>query len=166
MPYDHIQIDVVTCHFDRRVYIRKSIEKRLALKAHDVRLSFWHLILVITIISQQCSPQLERDILLRATKTDSEWTPQLLCAFQTPTHLSLVMGYAEGGTLWDVLESSPHDGKVAESDLKWWAPQIVSAIHWCHSQGFAHRFVSMRISQFDTFIDDSRISVTSSHTIL
>jgi serine/threonine protein kinase len=50
------------------------------------------------------------------------------------------MDYAEGGTLWDVLESSPHDGRVLESDLLWWAPQLVSAIHWCHSQGFAHRY--------------------------
>ena len=50
------------------------------------------------------------------------------------------MEYIEGGTLWDVLESSPHDGKILEPDLKWWAPQIVSAINWCHSQGFVHRF--------------------------
>ncbi|KIJ62313.1 hypothetical protein HYDPIDRAFT_176625 [Hydnomerulius pinastri MD-312] len=49
------------------------------------------------------------------------------------------MEYAEGGTLWDVLESSPHDGRVLEADLGWWAPQAVCAIHWCHSQGFAHR---------------------------
>jgi len=38
--YDRIQIDVVTCHFDRRVYVRKSIEKRFALKARDVLLFF------------------------------------------------------------------------------------------------------------------------------
>ncbi|KAF9233760.1 kinase-like domain-containing protein [Melanogaster broomeanus] len=49
------------------------------------------------------------------------------------------MDYAEGGTLWDVLESSPYDGKVSEADLGWWAPQAVCAIHWCHSRGFAHR---------------------------
>ncbi|GBE86225.1 kinase-like protein [Sparassis crispa] len=115
-------IDVVTCKLNGDVYVRKSIEKRFALKTTD-----------------QCSPQLERDILLRARKTDSEWAPHLLCAFQTPTHLSIVMDYASGGTLWDVLQSSPHDGKVLETDLKWWAPQIISAIHWCHSQHFAHR---------------------------
>jgi serine/threonine protein kinase len=57
------------------------------------------------------------------------------------------MEYAEGGTLWDVLESSPHDGKIPESDLKWWAPQIISAIHWCHSQGFAHRYVCFVMCQ-------------------
>ena len=91
---------------------------------------------------QQCFPQFERDILLQAAKTDSQWAPHLLCAFQTSTHLNLVMDYAEGGTLWDVLESSPHDGKVTARDLMWWTPQIVSAIHWCHSQGFAHRWVT------------------------
>ncbi|KAM5544257.1 hypothetical protein V8D89_001917 [Ganoderma adspersum] len=115
-------IDVVTCKLDGCLYVRKSTEKRFALKTRD-----------------QCSPQLERDILLQARKTDSHWAPHLLCAFQTPTHLSLVMDYVEGGTLWDVLESSPHDGKILEADLRWWAPQIVSAIQWCHSQGFVHR---------------------------
>ncbi|KAF9044129.1 kinase-like domain-containing protein [Panaeolus papilionaceus] len=116
------KIDVVTCRLNNAVYIRKSIDKRFALRAKD-----------------QCFPQHERDLLLQARKSDSAWAPHLLCAFQTPTHLNLVMDYAEGGNLWDVLESSPHDGRILESDLAWWAPQIVSAIHWCHSQGFAHR---------------------------
>lgn len=115
-------IDVVTCKFDGAVYVRKSTEKRFALRTHD-----------------QCFPQHERDILLRARKTDCDWAPHLLCAFHTPTHINLVMDYAEGGTLWDALESSPHDGRVLESDLRWWMPQVVSAIHWCHSQDFVHR---------------------------
>lgn len=116
-------IDVVVCRLDSKVYVRKSVDKRFALRSRD-----------------QCSPQFERDILLRAAKTDSPWAPHLLCAFQTPTHLNLVMNYAEGGNLWDVLESNP-DGTVPESDLRWWVPQVVSAIHWCHTQGFAHRDV-------------------------
>ena len=49
------------------------------------------------------------------------------------------MEYVEGGTLWDVLESSPLEGRISEDDLLWWAPQMVSAVHWCHSQGFVHR---------------------------
>ncbi|KAI6015939.1 kinase-like domain-containing protein [Pisolithus microcarpus] len=61
--------------------------------------------------TQQCSPQIERDILLLAKR----------------------------GYLWDVLESSPLNGRISESDVLWWAPQAVCAIHWCHSQGFAHR---------------------------
>ncbi|KAK0476277.1 kinase-like domain-containing protein [Armillaria luteobubalina] len=110
-------IDVVKCRLDGRVYVRKTIEKKFVLRARE----------------------LERDILRLATTTDSQWVPHLLCAFQTPTHLKLVMDYAEGGTLWDVLESSALDGRISERDIRWWAPQIVSAIHWCHSQGFVHR---------------------------
>ncbi|KAF7419270.1 hypothetical protein PC9H_001857 [Pleurotus ostreatus] len=114
-------IDVVKCVLDDRVYIRKSTEKQLALRARG-----------------QCSPQYERDILLRARQSQSEWVPHLLCAFQTPTHLNLLMDYAEGGSLWDVLESHP-EGRIPEDDMSWWVPQIVSAIGWCHEQGYAHR---------------------------
>lgn len=88
--------------------------------------------------NQQCSPLTERTLLLRST----HWSPHLLCAYQTQTHLNLVMEYAEGGTLWDVLESE-EEGKVKESDLKWWAGQCVSAIGWCHNQGFAHRYARL-----------------------
>lgn len=49
------------------------------------------------------------------------------------------MQYADGGNLWDLIESLP-DGKVPEHDLKWWLPQIINAIDWCHSQGFVHRY--------------------------
>jgi serine/threonine protein kinase len=138
------QIDVVNCRLDGRVYVRKSIEKRFAMKTRDVchpRIHFSPFVSLKQRFQQQCSPQIERDILLRATKTDSQWAPHLLCAFQSPTHLNLVMNYAQCGTLWDVIESSPYDGKVPEDDLKWFVPQVISAIHWCHSQGFAHRWV-------------------------
>lgn len=49
------------------------------------------------------------------------------------------MRYAEGGSLWDVLESSPLGGRVAEEDMAWWAPQVVGAVGWVHAQGFVHR---------------------------
>ncbi|KAI9457482.1 kinase-like protein [Lactarius psammicola] len=116
-------IDVVNCNIDGRVYVRKSIEKRFALKTRE-----------------QCNPQLEREILLRALRTSSVWAPHLMCAFQTGTHLNLVMDYAEGGTLWDVLESNPLE-RICEDDLHWWLPQVISSVAWCHSQGFVHRDV-------------------------
>lgn len=51
------------------------------------------------------------------------------------------MEYAAGGSLWDVLESSG-EGRLAATDLAWWAPQCVAAIEWLHSHaGFAHRDV-------------------------
>lgn len=140
-PLTHGQIDVVTCKFNGVAYVRKSIEKKFALKAQDVRPINPDISADIDIAVKQCSPQFERDILLRALKSRAKWAPHLLCAFQTDTHLNMVMDYAEGGTLWDVLESSPLDGRISDSDIRWWAPQIVSALHWCHSQGFVHRYV-------------------------
>ncbi|KAI0083854.1 kinase-like domain-containing protein [Irpex rosettiformis] len=117
----HPKIDIVSCKLDNKVYVRKSIEKKFAIRTQD-----------------QCSPLFERDLLRRATISRSHWAPHLLCAFQTETHLNLVMDYAEGGTLWDILESSPLDGRISEDELCWWAPQIIGAIDWCHTQGFVH----------------------------
>ena len=47
------------------------------------------------------------------------------------------MDFAEGGSLGDLMETS---GQISEKDLKWWLPQMVEAIHWCHSLGFCHRW--------------------------
>jgi hypothetical protein len=76
---------------------------------------------------QQCDPQLERDILLRALRTDSVWAPHLLYTSQTSTHLNLVMDYIRGGTLWDVLESNPFE-RIREVNLRWWLLRLISAI--------------------------------------
>ena len=51
------------------------------------------------------------------------------------------MDYAEGGSLWDVLESSFHDSRISESAFRWWMPQVVSAIQKYHEQGFIRRYV-------------------------
>lgn len=81
----------------------------------------------------------ERDILLQATREKTAWAPHLFCAFQSDTHLNLMMSYAEGGSLQDVLESSPLGGRLTEADIRWWAPQTIAAVEWCHQQGYAHR---------------------------
>ena len=134
-----VKIDIVSCRLDNKVYVRKSVEKKFAIRTHDVSNRSFAGIQNLTSREQQCSPVFERDLLRQATVSKSHWAPHLLCAFQTETHLNLVMEYAEGGTLWDVLESSPLDGRISEDDLRWWAPQVISAIEWCHSQGFVHR---------------------------
>lgn len=74
------------------------------------------------------------------------------------------MDYAEGGNLWDVLESSPHDGRIRERDLRWWVPQLVSAVHWCHAQGFAHRCVD-RPASAPAPLPDIFTAAMSSRTI-
>ncbi|KAH8809593.1 kinase-like domain-containing protein [Flagelloscypha sp. PMI_526] len=116
-------VDVVNCRLDGTLYVRKSIEKRLALRAPE-----------------QCSPLSERTILLEARKLHATWVPHLLCAYQTTTHLAMVMTYEPGGNLWNVFETAPA-GVIPESDLLWWMPQIISALFWLHEQGFVHRDV-------------------------
>ncbi|ESK93361.1 agc dmpk gek protein kinase [Moniliophthora roreri MCA 2997] len=111
------------------LFIRKTTSKVFALRTR-----------------QQNSPTNERLLLLLALTQQTPWVPKLLCAFHTDTQLSLVMEYAQGGSLWEVLCSSSRYGAaealcLAESDLKWWIPQVISALSWCHSQGFAHRDV-------------------------
>jgi|SRR5882762_1409719 hypothetical protein len=51
ISYHRVQIDVVTCHLDGHVYVRKSIEKRYALKTRDVSPSPLHLRSLLTTIS-------------------------------------------------------------------------------------------------------------------
>ena len=83
----------------------------------------------------------ERNLLVLATKLRSPWIPHLLSAFHTSTHLNFVMEYLDGGNLQDVLDSSCLSGgaRISEEDIKWWSPQIVGAVGWCHKMGWAHR---------------------------
>ncbi|CAE6495840.1 unnamed protein product [Rhizoctonia solani] len=120
------EIDVALCRLDNALYVRKAQPRRQALQATR-----------------------ERDVLLRARRTGSVWSPHLLCAFKEgagcgypsnegPLSYTLVMSYVPGGTLEDVLESCTVGG-LAESDVRWWFSQAVCAIGWLHEQGWAHR---------------------------
>jgi hypothetical protein len=66
------------------------------------------------------------------------------------------MDYAEGGTLWDVLESSPHGGGIPESDLKWWAPQIISNIVLLKNE-FGNVQVNSKLAQQSSLTAVSKI---------
>ncbi|KAF8604349.1 kinase-like protein [Ceratobasidium sp. AG-I] len=116
------EIDVALCRIDNALYVRKAQPRRQALQATR-----------------------ERDVLLRARRTGSVWSPHLLCAFKDNgggggglDTYTLVMSYVPGGTLEDVLESCLQGG-MAESDVRWWFAQAVCAIGWLHEQGWAHR---------------------------
>ncbi|KAF8325188.1 kinase-like domain-containing protein [Cantharellus anzutake] len=114
-------LEAVRCVHDGKVYARKCVQKSTAERYKD-----------------QCFVKTEREILSRATVTKCPWVIWLLCAFQTPMALVLVMEYAAGGSLWDLIASVP-DSKVTEADLRWWVPQAINSIDWCHAQGFSHR---------------------------
>ncbi|KAJ1300757.1 hypothetical protein OPQ81_002401 [Rhizoctonia solani] len=104
------EIDVALCRLDNSLYVRKAQPRRQALQATR-----------------------ERDVLLRARRAGSVWSPHLLCAFKEGLCRTFL-----GGTLEDVLESCTVGG-LAESDVRWWFSQAVCAIGWLHEQGWAHR---------------------------
>ncbi|KAG9101893.1 hypothetical protein FRC06_002507 [Ceratobasidium sp. 370] len=118
------EIDVTLCRVDKALYVRKAQPRRQALQATR-----------------------ERDVLLQARRTNSVWSPHLLCAYKEsgttdnmgPLTYTLVMSYVPGGTLEDVLESCVGEAGMAEDDVKWWFSQAVCAIGWLHEQGWAHR---------------------------
>ncbi|KDN43125.1 hypothetical protein RSAG8_06278, partial [Rhizoctonia solani AG-8 WAC10335] len=120
------EIDVALCRLDNALYVRKAQPRRQVLQATR-----------------------ERDVLLRARRFGSVWSPHLLCAFKEgagcgypsnegPLTYTLVMSYVPGGTLEDVLESCTVGG-LAESDVRWWFSQTICAIGWLHEQASAHR---------------------------
>ncbi|KAF9269788.1 kinase-like protein [Marasmius fiardii PR-910] len=120
-------IDVVSYRYNdkAKLYIRKTISKSFALRTRH-----------------QNSPTTERFLLLLAHRTKTPWAPHLVAAFHSSTHLSLIIPYAPLGSLWDLLSSSPLSPvRIREEELKWWVPQVVCAIAWCHEQGYAHRDV-------------------------
>jgi len=41
-----------------------------------------------------------------------------------PTRTSISSWTTQGGTLWDVLESTPLE-RIQEDDLRWWFPQVI-----------------------------------------
>ncbi|KAG8948381.1 hypothetical protein FRC03_000726 [Tulasnella sp. 419] len=114
-------IDLVRCRMDGCMYVRKTVTKQAAVRYRE-----------------QCSICTERALLQRARQLKAVWVPYLLCSFQTNDDLNLVMEFAEGGSLSDVLGSAP-SGRLEEPDLRWWIAQAVCAVSWCHSQGFVHR---------------------------
>ncbi|KAJ7739277.1 kinase-like domain-containing protein [Mycena olivaceomarginata] len=97
-----MQIDVMKCHLDGRMYLRKSVERRFVMR-----------------VREQCSLQLERDILLLARRTASP--PG------AAPHRRLPYLYAS------------ESGDALRRRRVTWAPQVVGVWGWVHAQGFVHR---------------------------
>ena len=80
---------------------------------------------------------LERDIHLKAT----HHAPSLASCFQSMYSLHMVVEYAPCGSLWDrvAAESSQTTSTLSISETVWWTSQMIDAIDWLHSIGYAHR---------------------------
>ncbi|CAD5219334.1 unnamed protein product [Bursaphelenchus okinawaensis] len=61
---------------------------------------------------------------------------RLLQFVETKTHFYLVLEYCSGGEMFDYIVSK---NKLTEPEARHFFRQLVQAISFCHSQGFAHR---------------------------
>ncbi len=85
----------------------------------------------------------ERHVHILAAEKPSP-APALLTSFQSPNALHLVTEFAPCGSIWDRLCEMPpaaglDTGRMEETEVRWWARQMVDAISWIHGQGYAHR---------------------------
>lgn len=76
----------------------------------------------------------ERDVLV---KGDSQWITSLHYAFQDDNYLYLVMDYYVGGDLLTLL--SKFEDRLPEDMAKFYAAEMVLAIHSIHQQHYIHR---------------------------
>ncbi|BEI79511.1 hypothetical protein CcaverHIS002_0100400 [Cutaneotrichosporon cavernicola] len=119
-------VDAVRCKLNGQVYALKSIEKHMAARAGvNLGLPF------------------ERHVHMLAAEKPSP-APALFTSFQSPNALHLVTQYAPCGSIWDRLcELLPapglDTGRMEETEIRWWARQMVDAISWIHGMGYAHR---------------------------
>ncbi|WWC73689.1 uncharacterized protein I206_107661 [Kwoniella pini CBS 10737] len=118
-------VDAVECRLNGQIYAIKTMRKH-----------------AITRAGPQISLAIERHIHILAHSEDGP-VPRLIAAFQGDQTVSLVTTYAACGSLWDRLcflsEDEEHAGRMSETEIKAWAPQMIAAIQWVHDQGFVHR---------------------------
>ena len=107
-------MDMVRCHLNNKLYVRKSIEKRVVARNRDVRLA----------PKLATSPKFDHETSnSNATHNMNgtccalrrSMTPNGHHIFQTPIALCYVTDFATGGSMEDLLESS---GQIPEADIK------------------------------------------------
>jgi serine/threonine-protein kinase SRK2 len=60
--------------------------------------------------------------------------------FLTPEHVCIVMEYANGGSLFDLVSSSK---RLKETQARWFFQQLILALDYCHRRGVANRDIKL-----------------------
>lgn len=103
----------------KRVYAMKVISKKIIVKKKEIARFVG-----------------ERNILVRATATNSPFVTGLKFAFQTPTDLYLATDYMDGGELFWHLQK---EGRFDEAQTKFYVAELILALQHLHSHGIIYR---------------------------
>lgn len=68
----------------------------------------------------------------------SEWITTLYAAFQDEDNLYLVMEYASGGSLKNLMDS--RENPFTEEEVRFYVAQILVALDELHKHNFVHRY--------------------------
>lgn len=88
------------------------------------------------------SPMEERLVL---SNENEEWLPKLYCSFQDEKNLYLVMEYAHGGDLENLMErrqelrGSGGAALFSEEEAKFYIAELILAVERIHQLGYIHR---------------------------
>ncbi|KAN0061284.1 hypothetical protein ACQY0O_006130 [Thecaphora frezii] len=127
-------VEVVRCKLDRQLYVLKTIVKGFAKRNAAIQ-----------------SPTCETVFLAKhsATSAARRVTPELVAAFQTHGSVHLVMEYVASGDLSELLIAASKcgpeypgrasTGLLVEDWIRRYAADMILAIGWVHSKGYAHR---------------------------
>lgn len=89
-------------------------------------------------MGQEGHVRAEKDVLAAASSYESTWIPRLFYTFQDHDHLFLVLEFMGGGDLLSLLINR---GRLPEAVVKFYAAEMVLALHQCHALGYIHRDV-------------------------
>jgi len=64
----------------------------------------------------------------------------------TPTHLGIVMEYAAGGELFEIICNA---GKFSEDEARFFFQQLISGVNYCHSMQICHRDLKLENTLLD-----------------
>lgn len=120
----------------------------------------------------QLSVAVERHLHLQARIDESDHASGLVAAFHTETALHFVLPFAIFGSLWDRMQDlrpfthQPTDewsqSRMAESEIRWWAGQMIASIEWLHNLNYVHRYARLLGSTLaEGFVGISSHTITS-----
>lgn len=111
------KVTVVKSNYDDTIYAMKTLNKSYLNNQID-----------------RSSPMEERLIL---SNPNEEWLPKLYAAFQDAKNLYLVMEYAHGGDLENLMDR--RNNRFTENEAKFYCAELILAVERVHQLGYMHR---------------------------